>query len=266
MKSANWISATGRIPFTERPMAEPAIRLSASGVSITLEGPNSSWRPCVTRNTPPARPSWMACKRFFSAIFLALRVDAFERLFGIGERRLFGVVARLGDLGFDLGRQLLFLLVVQNPVLLEILLETDYRVLQAPLLDLLALAIPSVVVVGGVGGQAVGPGLDQGRTLAPACPVYGLFRRLVDREDVVAVHLDPREVVTLGPSGDRARHLQRRGDGDGVDVVLDKEDDGQVVDAGEVHRLVPVALAGRGLAAAGQHHPILAAHLERQST
>src|SRR5215212_9652535 len=208
----------------------------------------------------------MACKRFFSAIFLALRVDAFERLFGIGERRLFSVVARLGDLGFDLGRHLLFLLVVQNPVLLEVLLEANDGVFEAPLLDLLALAIPPVVVVGGVGGQPVGPGFDQGRTIAPPRPVYGLFRRLVDREDVVAVHLIAGEAVTIGPSGDRARYLQRRWDGDGVDVVLDKEDDGQVVDAGEVHRLVPVALAGRGLAAANQYHPVLVTHLERQST
>ncbi len=42
IKSANCISATGRIPFTESPMAAPTIRLSASGVSITRSGPNSS--------------------------------------------------------------------------------------------------------------------------------------------------------------------------------------------------------------------------------
>src|SRR5215216_7679845 len=166
MKSANCISATGRIPFTERPMAAPTIRLSASGVSSTREGPNSSWSPCVTRNTPPARPtsspiiitvsserissaspSWMACSRFFSAISLTLRVDALERLFGVGEGGFFRVLARLGDLGLNLGRYLLFPLLVEEPVLHQILLEADDRVLLAPLLDLFALAVAPVVVV-----------------------------------------------------------------------------------------------------------------------
>ncbi len=87
IKSANWISATGRIPLTESPMAEPTIKLSASGVSKTRASPNSSCNPCVTRKTPPARPtssprtitlssarissaspSWMAWSRLFVAI------------------------------------------------------------------------------------------------------------------------------------------------------------------------------------------------------
>src|ERR671916_553425 len=159
MKSANCISATGRIPFTESPMAAPTIKLSATGVSITRVGPNSSWSPCVTRNTPPARPtsspititvsserissarpSWMPCNKFLSAISLTLRVDALERLFGIGVGGFFCVVARLGNLGFDLRPHLLLSLLVEEPVLHQIFLKADYRVLQPPLLDLLTLA------------------------------------------------------------------------------------------------------------------------------
>src|ERR671917_2275939 len=170
MKSANCISATGRIPFTESPMAAPTIKLSATGVSITRVGPNSSWSPCVTRNTPPARPtsspititlsserissarpSWMACNRFFSAISLTLRVDAFERLFGVGEGCFFRVVARLGDLGFDLRRNLFFPVFIQEPVLHQVLLEADDGVLQPPLLDLLALAVAAVLGLRGGG-------------------------------------------------------------------------------------------------------------------
>ena len=77
-------------------MAEPTIRLSASGVSITRSGPNSFCNPSVTRNTPPARPtssprtitdsserissanpSPIACNRLFVAkAHLPFRVDA----------------------------------------------------------------------------------------------------------------------------------------------------------------------------------------------
>src|SRR3712207_2299817 len=147
MKSPNCISATGRIPLTERQMAAPTIRLSASGVSSTRASPNSSWSPCVTLKTPPARPtssprtitvssarissarpSWIACKRLFSVISLILRVDALERLFGVREGRVLGVLARLGDLGPDLGLRFFFLLLVEEAVLHQILLETDYRV------------------------------------------------------------------------------------------------------------------------------------------
>src|SRR5829696_587626 len=283
MKSANCISATGRMPLTESPMAEPTIRLSASGVSMTLRGPNSSWSPCVTRKTPPAlptsspititvsserissaSPSWMACSRFFSAMPLTLRVDALQRLLGVGVGRLFRVVARLGDLGLDRGRDLFLPPLVEEPVLHQVPLEAHDRVLLAPFLDLLALAIPAVVIVVGVGGHAVGLGLDQGRPVTPACPLHRLLGDLVDSEHVVSVHLVARKSVAFGPPGYGAGDLQRLGNRDGVDVVLDEEDHGQVVDAGEVHGLVPVPLAGGGLAAARQHDPVLAAHLERQ--
>src|SRR5687767_11672736 len=186
MKSANCISATGRIPLTESPMAEPTIRLSASGVSMTRKGPNSSWSPCVTRKTPPAlptsspitmtvsserissaSPSWMACSRFFSAIS-SLRVDALERLLGLGEGRLLRVLARLGDLGLNLGGDLFFPCLIEDPVLQEVPLEAGDGVLQPPLLDLLALAVAAVVVVGGVGGHPVRLGLYEGRSVAPA--------------------------------------------------------------------------------------------------
>jgi hypothetical protein len=87
MKSPNCISATGRMPLTDNPIAAPTMRLSASGVSTTREAPNSSISPCVTRKTPPARPtsspititdssarissaspSAIACSKFFVAM------------------------------------------------------------------------------------------------------------------------------------------------------------------------------------------------------
>jgi hypothetical protein len=42
MKSLNWTSGTGRSPYIAIPIAAPTIPASASGVSITRSGPNSS--------------------------------------------------------------------------------------------------------------------------------------------------------------------------------------------------------------------------------
>jgi hypothetical protein len=53
MKSANCISATGRIPMIAAPVHAPTIAVSASGASITRQCPNSSWNPSVTLNAPP---------------------------------------------------------------------------------------------------------------------------------------------------------------------------------------------------------------------
>jgi len=53
MKSANCISATGRMPMIAAPVQPPMIALSASGASMTRHGPNSSWKPRVTLNAPP---------------------------------------------------------------------------------------------------------------------------------------------------------------------------------------------------------------------
>ena len=53
MKSANCISATGRRPISADPVAPPTIAVSESGVSMTRQGPNSSWKPRVTLNAPP---------------------------------------------------------------------------------------------------------------------------------------------------------------------------------------------------------------------
>ena len=42
MKSANWISATGMVPFIAAPMATPMMLDSASGVSSTRDSPKRS--------------------------------------------------------------------------------------------------------------------------------------------------------------------------------------------------------------------------------
>jgi hypothetical protein len=56
MKSANCISATGFMPSIAAPTAVPTIAFSASGVSQTRIGPNSSMKPAVTLKAPPKTP------------------------------------------------------------------------------------------------------------------------------------------------------------------------------------------------------------------
>ncbi len=56
MKSENCISAIGLSPSSEAPIAVPMIPDSASGVSMTRCGPNSSMKPSVTLKAPPKTP------------------------------------------------------------------------------------------------------------------------------------------------------------------------------------------------------------------
>ena len=53
MKSANCISATGRIPMIAEPVQAATIAVSERGASTTRQAPNSSWKPSVTLNAPP---------------------------------------------------------------------------------------------------------------------------------------------------------------------------------------------------------------------
>jgi hypothetical protein len=54
MKSENMISAMVGIPVIAAPAAAPMMACSEIGVSRTRSGPNSSSRPTVVLNTPPA--------------------------------------------------------------------------------------------------------------------------------------------------------------------------------------------------------------------
>src|SRR3712207_1067045 len=128
--------------------------------------PNSSCNPCVTRKTPPAlptsspstmtvssarissaSPSWIAWSRLFVAIGLRPRVDAGEPLLGVGHGRCLRVVRGLSDLGLHSLVELVPLPLVEDAVLEQVPFEARDGVLEAPLLDLLALAVPAAVVV-----------------------------------------------------------------------------------------------------------------------
>src|SRR3990172_7101580 len=57
MKSANWISQIGRMPYKAAPMPTPMIDNSASGESRIRPGPYFSYNPCVARKPPPRGPT-----------------------------------------------------------------------------------------------------------------------------------------------------------------------------------------------------------------
>src|SRR3954452_1020100 len=217
MKSANCISATGFMPSIAQPTAVPMIAFSASGVSHTRWGPNSSMKPSVILNAPPKAPmssprqntdssarissrspSLMACRYVSSGIrHLAhpvrpRRLAISERLPAIGEDARVGVVRIRHRL-----RQRPVRLVVApllrrrahgvdvdalRPQLLLVALD---RVARGPLVHHLARDVP-VVVVRAVAVHAHGDGFDQRRPLAGAGALAGVGRREEDSLDGVA--------------------------------------------------------------------------------
>src|SRR3989442_1211516 len=183
-----------------------------------------------------------------SEIGRQLGVHVVEHCQRVRGRRRLEAADRLGDLVVV---PLLEPLLEKVP-LLQIRAEAGQRVLLLPHRDFRVAPVLGRVVGGSVYAQAIRHALDQGRTVAGARPLDRLARRGVDREDVVAVHLDAGQPVRQRLLRDRARvRLLLERDGDRPLVVLAHEDDGDAPHAGEVQRLVEVALGGRPVADAG---------------
>src|SRR3954452_24907858 len=221
MKSANWISATGRSPWSAIPIATPTMPDSARGVSITRRSPNSCRNPSVMRKTPPRTPtssprtttrssvaiaswrvSFTAVTRLTSAI-VSLSEDVVAERTGvwIGSRPC------LGDRGVELRLHLGAYPVDRRSV--DHLLRSDVGleqvegvVMRLRLLDLLARAVAPVVVVGGVREEPVAGCLDQRRTLSGAGALHRTLHRGITREHIVAVDDLTGESVGLRPAGD----------------------------------------------------------------
>src|SRR5512142_259522 len=263
-KSPNMMSTTGRMPVIAAPSASPVIPGSEIGVSTTRSGPNSSTSPASTLNGVPASatssPSTntVGSRRISSAsasltaggsvssrVATALGEDIFRHLARVGVGR----GERIGDGGGDLGL---------DPLLepLQLLARVEPRGQEQ---DRVALAPPELVLVlGAVVGAvdvadvvavvAVGGADEEARPLAGPRPLDGAQRRLVDRDDVLAVDLVGRD-----PEGLRARRDRARGHVLPVrvlvvEVVLADVDHRQLPERGHVHHLVEQALAERALA------------------
>src|SRR4051794_18826091 len=76
MKSANCISVIGRMPSTAAPIAVPMMPDSASGVSITRSGPNSSMKPSGTLKAPPKTPMSSPLTRTRASLRISSRMPA----------------------------------------------------------------------------------------------------------------------------------------------------------------------------------------------
>src|SRR5579885_3643710 len=260
MKSANWISATGRMPFSAAPIATPTIPSSASGVSITRPSPNRSRSPSVALKTPPFTPtsspitstrssrpiSAASVSRTVSTIvfnatvlplgLLSIHVSA------QGLRRRLRTRLGEGNGVVDRGDRALAKVVVeltiQDPPLLKEPTEEVERIATARQLQILGWPIAAVVVVARMRRQAVDPRVDQRRTAAGAGALQGLDRRVVDGERIGAVDGDARHPIRGGTLGDGGHaHLLLAGHRDRPAVVLADEDDRQAVNAGEVESL-----------------------------
>ena len=116
-----------------------------------------------------------------------------------------------------------------------------------------------------MGPHAEALGLDEERPRASAGLIDGWPHGLVDGDGVKPIDDSALDAVGRGAVGDVGDgHLLLGALGDGVAVVLDEEDDGQLVDGGEVERLVEVATAGAALATAGEGDDRVVAHLRRE--
>src|SRR5437867_4306719 len=193
-----------------------------------------------------------------SEIGRQLGVHVVEHRQRVRGRRRLEAANRLGNLVVDPLLEPLF----EKVPLLQIRAEAGERVLLLPHRDFRLAPVLGRVVGGRVHAQAIGHALDQGRTVAGASTLDRLARRGVDREDVVAVDLDAGEPVCQRLLRDRARvRLLFQRHRDRLLVVLAHEDDRDVPDAGEVQRLVEVALGGRAVAEVRHHDHVVAAVL-----
>ena len=142
--------------------------------------------------------------------------------------------------------------------------EAFDRVVLRPLLEQL-LGDVERVVVDGVALHPQRLQLEQRRAAAVARLLDRGLRLAVDGEHVGAVDDDAFEAVRGGAVGemlDRVAEVRRRRVRPLV-VVAD-EDDRELADAGEVHRLVSVAAGHRALTGPADRDPLLVADPERQ--
>src|SRR3954463_11763386 len=229
MKSANCISATGRIPSIAAPTAVPTIADSASGVSHTRSGPNSSKKPSVTLNAPPKAPMSSPRQNTVSSLRISSRrpseiawryvisgiagLPARPGGLAVAERRHVlcedavkrggWVGHRLSESPFGLALELLSHLGVDrlhvDSVARERALVRLDRIALRPVLEQLLRHIAHVVVRA-VAVHAHRLGLDQRRAAAAPRALARLGRGLEHRLHVVAVDLDAGEAIALHAS------------------------------------------------------------------
>src|SRR6266536_353298 len=274
-KPMNWISPIGLRPCAAMPTHKPLISSSASGVSSTRSDPKRCCSPAVARNTPPLTPTSSPSTTTLSSSSMArasARLTASTRVSsGIGAWLQRSALARISGRQFrikvvehglrlardgreiTLHRSLHALLALGDELLLlrlgprlaadQIRAQSRDRLLLPARLNFLGGPIACGVVGRGMVAEPIGDGLDQ---TWPAARLGSRDRLLgggPHGNHVVAVHL-----LALKPGGDRllgqgrGRGLQLERHADGPLIVVGDEDERQLPNAGEIHRLPDVAL------------------------
>src|SRR6185369_3768542 len=260
------------------PMAAPTIADSDRGVSITRSAPKRSWRPSVTRNTPPSRPtssprmtirlsrsiSWRRA-RLMACTMLSCAISEFLQLPGLTRaEHCTGMFEHLRrdrrEDGFHgqhrvvdgHGRALLHLFpvcLIPELLLCHIPLKAHDRVPGAPGRHFIRRAVATGIIGRGMISHPVGETFDEGRSSSVAGLVERRSSGPVDGEHVVAVYLYPVEAVgngLLSQGGRSALRFQR--DGNRPLIVLTDEDHRQPEHSCHVETLVEVPLGSGAIA------------------
>ena len=192
------------------------------------------------------------------------RVHVGQRVLRLRVRRVHARLGRRGDLFLDAFLELGDLLGGEHALLDEPLLEPLEAIALGELIDLFLGPIAALVVLGGVGAEAVDEALDQRRPTAGARLGDGFFGHGVAGDRIAAIYCHSWKAIarrTLRDVLDCVFLLKWRRDRKAV--VLADEDLRQLVDRREVERFVRVPLSASALAVAGHQHLIGAVHLQR---
>src|SRR4051812_16557841 len=193
MKSPNWISGTGRRPYSAMPIAVPMMPASASGVSITRSAPNSSYRPLVARNTPPNLPtsSPSTTTRGSARIWVCSALRTASMMFMVGMRSLLRTLAGSGRvLRLEVGA---LLAQVPRHVLVDVVEQGPDRRRRHELRGVRGGLDLAVVALGQLGLPALAPQPEMAQVAAQAVQRILRGRVLPDLED------DGNHVERRGP-------------------------------------------------------------------
>ena len=175
-------------------------------------------------------------------------------LVDLGQRSLESALGGLGDFAIQLLLQSRDLFGGQDALAQQAHLHLGDGIAQGVGFALGLRAIEPVVVGERVGVAADAVAVDKGRPQAGAAVGHGALKGLTTCLRIGAVHLGKVEVGEVGhQAGDVAAgraHLDRSADG--VAVVFDAENDGQLPVGGGVERLPELALRGGTLAQQGE--------------
>src|SRR5712692_5485371 len=262
-------------------MAAAMMIPSASGVSTTRSSPYLSSKPCVALKTPPERPmsspntntrssrdiSWSSASviasmnaivRAMLKCFLphlplksgaaASGPNVLEQFVRFRVWALFGEFHRFVYSRCDFRRDLLLQIVTEELPVGQVLLHSEDRILFLPRLDFLFGA-----VLRGVDFRmpvpAVSFAFKQRGPFARAGALDGCRRRVIDSQDVIAVHGDAGEAISLGSVGKVCqRGLQAERNRFGPQIVHASIEDGQALHSREIQRFMEPADRGRAVA------------------